>query len=369
MSKKSNPYVPPIPPVPPKPESSDVPNPNPNPSPSPNPRNPHVKSSLHPHPRFHYLSKDRDRERDRERERERERKKERVIMCNNCKKLGHISSRCKKMITSYGIVLVHVRFDGPPLYLMIRRKHTYGYISVIQNKYSMDNLPDLFQEMTIHERSMLMRYSYNELWQQMWNTTKPCGDYVAIQRFQSIRDQLPLWIEQANALSSWTEPEWDFPKGRLEYQEKEMDCALREFEEETGFTRSNILLLKNMAPLEEMFVGSNGGTYRSVYYIALLQPHVINDCTHFQTNEVGCLQWKSYEEAMSSIRSYQTAKQHLLQYIGQFIQCSFFLLPQPLPPPQPQLQLQPLPPPQLQLQLQPSTYLVKRIGSSICLFG
>ena len=38
----------------------------------------------------------------------------------------------------------------------------------------------------------------------------------------------------------WTEPEWGFPKGRRNYQEKDYDCAVREWEEETGYSRHNI---------------------------------------------------------------------------------------------------------------------------------
>ena len=37
--------------------------------------------------------------------------------------------------------------------------------------------------------------------------------------------------------TNWDEPEWGFPKGRRNYQEKDMICAIREFEEETGYQK------------------------------------------------------------------------------------------------------------------------------------
>ena len=36
-----------------------------------------------------------------------------------------------------------------------------------------------------------------------------------------------------NSFTSWEETEWEFPKGRRDFEEKDLDCALREFEEET----------------------------------------------------------------------------------------------------------------------------------------
>ena len=45
-----------------------------------------------------------------------------------------------------------------------------------------------------------------------------------------------------DSTTKWNEPEWEFPKGRRNQQEKDLDCAKREFEEETGY---NIDSIKN----------------------------------------------------------------------------------------------------------------------------
>ena len=44
--------------------------------------------------------------------------------------------------------------------------------------------------------------------------------------------------------TNWTEPEWGFPKGRRNYQESDLHCALREFSEETGFPKSKLSVNK-----------------------------------------------------------------------------------------------------------------------------
>jgi hypothetical protein len=50
----------------------------------------------------------------------------------------------------------------------------------------------------------------------------------------------------------WLEPEWGFPKGKRNYNETDIDCAMREFYEETGFkSRNMIFIVNNIAPYEE----------------------------------------------------------------------------------------------------------------------
>ncbi len=44
-------------------------------------------------------------------------------------------------------------------------------------------------------------------------------------------------MEETN--TSWIEPEWGFPKGRRNNQETDLDCALREFKEETEYLQND----------------------------------------------------------------------------------------------------------------------------------
>ena len=38
-----------------------------------------------------------------------------------------------------------------------------------------------------------------------------------------------------NSKTNWITPEWGFPKGRRNYMETDNSCAIREFNEETGY--------------------------------------------------------------------------------------------------------------------------------------
>ena len=42
---------------------------------------------------------------------------------------------------------------------------------------------------------------------------------------------------------------------------------MREFEEETGFSRNDLIILKNVGYFEETFTGSNLKSYKHKYYL------------------------------------------------------------------------------------------------------
>jgi 8-oxo-dGTP pyrophosphatase MutT (NUDIX family) len=45
--------------------------------------------------------------------------------------------------------------------------------------------------------------------------------------------------------TTWDCPEWGFPKGRRNSYESELNCALREYEEETGYEKRDIAIINN----------------------------------------------------------------------------------------------------------------------------
>ena len=66
----------------------------------------------------------------------------------------------------------------------------------------------------------------------------------------------------AESSTAWECAEWGIPKGRRNYQERDLQCGLREWQEETGYLKMDIQIIQNLTPIEEIFTGSNYKSYK-----------------------------------------------------------------------------------------------------------
>ena len=65
-------------------------------------------------------------------------------------------------------------------------------------------------------------------------------------------------------------PEWEFPKGTRTNNETNLECAIRNFKEETGLKCDKYTILDRLYPLIEIKQGLDGINYKHIYYIAVL---------------------------------------------------------------------------------------------------
>ena len=254
-------------------------------------------------------------------------------ICNNCGKQGHQFHQCKLPITSYGIILFRSSKNGIQ-YLMLRRKDSFGYIDFIRGKYiqhNIEQLQNIFNEMSIPERDRILKYDFETLWELMWCSTIIGSQFkseemMSCKKFDALQAGFPVGPEIVsletlinNATTDWKETEWEFPKGRRNYQEKDLDCAIREFEEETGMLKSDIIIIENLMPFEEIFLGSNHKSYKHKYFLAYTEK-TVNVLQNYQQTEVSKLEWKSLEECLESIRPYNVEKKQLIVNINAILQ-------------------------------------------------
>ena len=261
-------------------------------------------------------------------------------ICNNCGKHGHLFHQCKLPITSYGVIAFRIAADSKLEYLMIRRKDSFGYIDFIRGKYSPHNIGQIqtiINEMSVFEKEQILTNSFEQLWRTMW------GDSLGIQyrseesaaakKFELIKSGINSNINSSinngisdttkitlqdmvnNSTTSWQETEWEFPKGRRNYQEKDLDCALREFQEETGYPSSKLDIIENVLPYEEIFIGSNHKSYKHKYYLAYMSESPMNDMPLYQPGEVSKMEWKSLDNCLNSIRPYNIDKIKLIKHV------------------------------------------------------
>nr|UZT29234.1 hypothetical protein [Nucleocytoviricota sp.] len=203
--------------------------------------------------------------------------------CNNCGKSGHLFHQCKLPITSIGIILFRKNNDKIEL-LMICRKNSLGFVDFMRGKYNIYNkkyILTLINRMSNYERNLLKTLDFKDLWSYLW------GDVVA-QQYRSeekssfdkqtmlkngiicnnVFYDLNSLIDECNEY--YIEPEWGFPKGRRNFQEKDIVCGVREFEEETGYTKDDISFIDNIIPFEEIYTGTNLKSYKHKYFLAYM---------------------------------------------------------------------------------------------------
>ena len=249
--------------------------------------------------------------------------------CNNCGIKGHVFYQCKQPITSVGIIVFNINKAGVREYLLIRRKDSIGYVEFMRGKYNIYNkmyIANIISEMTLDEKQRLLTNDFNTLWKQLWgddiNTHYRGEEKISSDKFDSLVNgittnettySLKTLINES--VSSWTETEWGFPKGRHNNQEKDLLCALREFEEETGYSRLSINIIHNLLPFEEIFTGSNYKSYKHKYYVAYMKNET-DAMNSYQHTEVSKMEWKSYETSMELIRSYNLEKKEVLTRVN-----------------------------------------------------
>lgn len=248
-----------------------------------------------------------------------------TIFCNNCGNKGHLCYQCRQPITSVGIIVFRKNEKGMREYLMIRRKDSIGYVEFLRGKYNIYSkiyLMNIISEMTLEEKQRLLDNDFDTLWNQLWgddiNTQYRGEEKISRDKFELLKTgilinnkeySLESLIKESN--TEWIETEWGFPKGRHNNQEKDLLCALREFEEETGYSRDIINIVQNILPLEEIFTGSNYKSYKHKYFIAFMEEGLYNSAL-FQFTEVSKMEWKTYDDSMNLIRPYNLEKKNIL---------------------------------------------------------
>ncbi len=256
--------------------------------------------------------------------------------CSNCGKIGHLFYQCKLPITSYGIILFRQNYTDIE-YLMIRRKDSFGYIDFIRGKYSLNNIFQIqkcIDEMSLQEKQRIVTLSFEQLWSELWGDNSVplyrSEESSSSKKFESLKAGIMIGGQEISlqelvdkSTTTWNDQEWEFPKGRRNYKENDMECALREFEEETGMKRTDIQIVENIIPYEEYFIGSNFKSYKHKFYLAHTDVTTM-DMTKFQKTEVSKMQWMSLDTCLQHIRPYNLEKKTILSNINKMLKMYSF---------------------------------------------
>ena len=179
------------------------------------------------------------------------------LQCLNCGYYGHAIKTCNYPITSYGILCYFVQ-NNDIKYLMIQRKDSLCYIEFMRGFYDVNNihyLCTLFKYITITEKERIFNHDFDYLWNLLWknyNISKFKKDYeISKVKFNKLKEGFEMkgelidfnYLIEKTKNDTFDETEMEFPKGRRNLNENNINAALREFEEESGLSRDKINLI------------------------------------------------------------------------------------------------------------------------------
>lgn len=265
--------------------------------------------------------------------------------CGNCGTYGHVYRECREPFTSLGIiafraskhdtetqpeiqnvldslpdVVTSENDDKFPIrVLMVQRRDSLGYINILRPRQEENNafINTYAQDMTPKERKRLEDREFKDLWTDL-AMNKQCRRWYSreMERAQDKFDRLDLYSLLDNTTSKWNHLEWGFPKGKRNLYEEDLCSALREFQEETGYSQKDLTLIQK-EPLIERFIGLNDNEYMCKYFIAWMNPErlgpEIDQDNPYQAGEISNLAWLTYNEAMKIIRPNAKNKRDILK--------------------------------------------------------
>lgn len=228
----------------------------------------------------------------------------------------------KRAITSYGIILFtsNDRNRGEILYLLSQRRDSISYSEFLRDNLTDENISMHISLMSQEERNRCIKYyrqnRAQDLWDDLWvnhrnriykNDMSRCCESFN----RNMEKYLPLFFQEGKMENSW-----GFAKGRKYDRngknETDLQCALREFEEETTIPKKDVQIL-NIKPYKEIYRGTDEKLYRTIYYVAYI-PYIPQIIPKFSPNtirqyyiseEVSELKWASYVETLSKLDSHK----------------------------------------------------------------
>ena len=283
--------------------------------------------------------------------------------CTNCKKCDHNSKECIEPIYSYGIICIKIDDTIVPSpifiqnylinkiididnfnllnlsnlniidyykdkikFLVIQRKHSFSYVEFIRGRYEKNDLKSFQYLLNLMSKTEIEQIIINEfktLWNELWQKT---SKHIAFQKefetsqkkFNYIKKNFNL-LELINFKNLYDTPEWGFPKGRRNSNEKNLNCAIREFIEETNINSNYFHILERLNYVTEEYIGTNLVNYCHIYYLASTNNEIELDINKNQLEEISDIKWFTIPEAINKIRPYYKKRIHLIHQIYFFL--------------------------------------------------
>ena len=197
--------------------------------------------------------------------------------------------------------------------------------------------------MTFEEKQKIKQLSFKNLWNDIWNIQNENNDNYK-QEFENAEKKYNLLKQGVNynigninininlnqilinSDNRYNDTEWGFPKGRRNNNEKDIECANREFYEETNYNNNEYQIL-NMEKQVEVYTSINNIKYKHIYYISQIMTNkepLIDINNKSQTDEIGDIKWLNYYDSIEKLRNYHLEKINVLNNLHNQIKYLLF---------------------------------------------
>ena len=240
--------------------------------------------------------------------------------CRNCNHMGHHSKNCRQPITSFG-VLCYTEDDDNIRYLMVKRRYSYAYVELLcgWTSYSKERSTGRLVSMTTpQERKLLLTVPHEQLWGMM-RGQKSKSSMNSVDSFNKLKPHLKELFKMYPSKNNTTE--WGLPKGRRNFHETDESCAVREFVEETGFSRSDFVIESTIKPLQEDYIGDDNKPYRNIYYVATSSRKscYVSPYLQSQSAEIAQIAWMNMSEITHVLKPYQHKRLKIIELLNNFL--------------------------------------------------
>ena len=191
---------------------------------------------------------------------------------------------------------------------MVRGRYTYAYAEFIHGRYTRKNLraiSALFGAMSVNERLDIFSLNFPQMWYRIWLTSDMQELYnKKFAKFHAswVRDDngagLRHLIQAAHPSPHGAAPPLEFPKGRRQSsREADINCAIRETEEEAGVAKRDYQILPGLK--RRISYVHMGVRYVNIYYVALARRELevgVDFRNLEQVSEVSEVRWLDIEQ-------------------------------------------------------------------------
>lgn len=210
------------------------------------------------------------------------------------------------MKTSYGVCCTRYN-DILNNYeiLLVNKRLSYSFIEFINGNYTLKNVRNLFNTMTVEEKNIILSIRYEFIYYYAYLSLEKD---IPINRYQIYQINKKYYektftkkiLEELISGTNSIETIWEFPKGRAHFNESPISAAQREFSEETGI--NNINFYEDEPP--DVCVMDK--IYKYVLYHANYE-----GSTHFSykyNTEIASVKWINFNNARKILKSVELKK-------------------------------------------------------------